>query len=197
MRDYQNPFPDADPLASHFRTLKSDAQALVVEIGCGVGLHPIQFAQKNPDTFIIAIEKTADKFDKFQRRFEHHNLPNLLPVHANVQHWVPQHLQANEVDAYYMLYPNPYPKESQKNKRFMNMPFMACVIKTLKPGGQITLATNELFYYEEAKAVFVDTWGLDCIEDRIIAADEPPRTHFEKKYLSRGARCYNLVFVHR
>ncbi len=194
MRLFKNPFV-SDPIDSPFRVHKKDAQNLIVEIGCGVGLHPIQYAQQSPDDYIIAIEKTREKYLKFAGRVEHHpDIKNIYPVHANAQHWVPQNILPNEVDKYFMLYPNPYPKEKHKNKRFMHMPFMAYIIETMKINATLELATNEKFYYQEAREVLADVWGLKLKSDSIIDSDTKARTHFEKKYLERGEVCYNLVF---
>ena len=170
-------------------------QNLAIEIGAGAGYHPVRFAQGNPETFLVAIERTQIKAEKMMGRVSYHpHLKNVCALHADAVEWICQNVQENEVSAYFMLYPNPYPKEKQANKRFMNMPFMHKLLQTLKTDGEITLATNMLFYYEEAKKVFCDTWGLKIKEDRVLDKLFTPRTHFEKKYLARGEACYNVVF---
>jgi len=55
-----------------------DGRKLVIEIGPGVGLHPIQYAKSNPDKFVVAIEKTSEKYAKFARRLENHSEINNL-----------------------------------------------------------------------------------------------------------------------
>ncbi len=168
---------------------------LDVEIGCGVGLHPIQYAKAYPDRYLVAIEQTRNKFEKFQRRFEHHHLPNLLPVHANAISWVSHCLNDHTVDNFYFLYPNPNPKGKDFNKRWHAMPFMEKVLACLRPGGSIHLATNEAFYAVEAKANFERVWNLETIRfERIQAGDISPRTHFERKYLARAQTCFDMIF---
>jgi tRNA G46 methylase TrmB len=194
MRRFKNPFAGR-PENSEFRQKKLPTQKLVVEIGCGVGLHPIQYAKSNPDAFIIAIEKTREKFLKFKGRLENHpELGNIYPVHASALHWIPQNILQEEVDQYFILYPNPYPKEKQKNKRFMHMPFMDYLLKTLKPGGLLEMATNKEFYYLEARNAMQNEWGMQLVSDMLVAKNTAPRTHFEKKYLLRGEHCYNMLF---
>jgi tRNA G46 methylase TrmB len=167
---------------------------LDIEIGCGVGFHPISYARKNPDRLLVAVEKTTKKFEKFKRRFLNHKSPaNLIPVHANAVAWITHYIQPESVDRYFILYPNPYPKNPQK--RFFAMPFMAYLIETLKPHGEITLATNEKFHADEARELGVQQWNLKLIKDEILPLDSTPRTHFEKKYLARGEACFNLKFL--
>ena len=170
-------------------------EPLDVEIGCGVGLHPIQYAKAHPDRYLVAIEQTREKFEKFQRRFDHHNLPNLLPVHANAISWISHCLQDQSVDNFFFLYPNPNPKGTDFNKRWHAMPFMENVIHCLKPTGRIHLATNIEDYAVEAKANFEQVWHLETLRyERIHAGDIVPRTHFEKKYLARGQTCFDMIF---
>jgi len=166
---------------------------LDVEIGCGVGLHPIQYAKAHPDRYLIAIEQTRDKFEKFRRRFANHDLPNLLPVHANAISWVSHGLRDHTVDNFFFLYPNPNPKNKDFNKRWYAMPFMEKVIACLKPHGCIHLATNVEFYAAEAKANFEQVWHLETLRfEKIQAGDRIPRTHFEKKYLEKEM-CFDMV----
>ena len=166
---------------------------LAIEIGCGVGYHPISYAQKNPASFLIAIEKTAAKFAKFNRRYENHSKPqNLLPVHSNAVNWIAENIAPNQIDHYFILYPNPYPKLGQQNKRWHAMPFMSYLIKTLKPKGRLTLATNISSYKEEAVDFMTNQWSLDLVECQKV--HNSSRTHFEKKYLESKQICWNMVF---
>jgi tRNA (guanine-N7-)-methyltransferase len=165
-----------------------------VEIGAGQGFFAVQFAKANPAKTLIAIERTQERFAKLQRRVVNNRCDNVIPVRANAVNWIAHCLPCQSVDNYFLWYPNPYPKPSQRNKRFHAMPFMAYLLQTLKPYGTFTLATNQGFYYREARTLMVDVWGLTCVVDRQIEPQHSPRTHFEKKYLGRGDHCWQLVF---
>ncbi|CBW25985.1 putative tRNA (guanine-N(7)-)-methyltransferase [Halobacteriovorax marinus SJ] len=170
---------------------------LDIEIGCGVGLHPIQYSMANPDRYLVAIEHTTEKFEKFKRRFEKHGCPkNLLPVHENGISWVAHLLEKESVDRFFFLFPNPNPKPSQQNKRFHAMPFMEKVIECLKLDGTVHMATNESFYAEECLDFMTNVWKLKCVEHRMITKDDNfiGRTHFERKYLERGQEIHDFIF---
>jgi tRNA G46 methylase TrmB len=109
---------------------------LDLEIGCGVGWHPIQYVQKNPARHLIAIEHTRNRFASFERRARSHaEIKNLTPVHADAIEWVTHALAPESVDRIFLLYPNPYPKRSDLNKRWHAMPFMGRLLGVLKMGG--------------------------------------------------------------
>jgi tRNA G46 methylase TrmB len=182
----------APPNAAPFEVPPSPVP-LDVEVGCGAGLHPLRYAREHPERFLVAIEHTRTRFERFAGRLAHHApLPNLHPVHADAVAWITHFLPPRSVDRYFFLYPNPYPKG------WHVMPFFGRVVETLKPGGTIVLATNERFYFDEAKEFFARAWGLEFESERALSAATKlpsgvPRTHFEKKYLERGETCLELV----
>lgn len=164
-----------------------------LEIGCGVGLHAIQRAQRFPERKLIAIEHTQEKFEKFARRLEHHEgLGNLWAVHDNAISWVTSHVPEETLDEIFLLYPNPNPK--RKNQRWFNMPFMARLLLSLKPEGLFHLATNEKFYFDEAVEMATSLWSLKLVDRREIRPGESGRTHFERKYLLQGQTCFDVTF---
>ena len=156
---------------------------------------------------MIAIERTRTRFAAFERRRERHQqlgreTGNLLAVHADAVAWVTHALGPASIDRVILLYPNPYPKNSDRGKRWHAMPFMRKLIETLKPGGELRLVTNERFYSDEAGRFMREIWGLDEVEALCFSAFElppkiasqVPRTHFEKKYLARGETCYERLW---
>lgn len=194
VRDFDSSqLPLSSPLGESERNFIEKAKVLDVEIGCGVGWHPIQYATNHPERSLLAIEHTRDKFEKFQRRFEHHELSNLLPIHANAISWMTNHLSEQSISKLLILYPNPNPKD--KSKRWFCMPFMHRLLKMLREDGEIILATNEKGYRDEALNYALNFWKLRLEEEKIIEAPQSQyRTHFEKKYIERGETCWNLIF---
>ena len=171
-----------------------NSSKISIEIGCGVGLHPIQFATANKDHLVIAIERTNERSRKAIKNVKDSKCDNLIFIHADAINWITHFVKPSTISQYFILYPNPYPKEKQANKRFVNMPFMAYLIETLLPSGKITIASNINTYCEEALNTMVETWHLNIIENIQIVETSVPRTHFEKKYLERGESCQNLIF---
>ena len=176
-------------------TLPESNLPLDIEIGAGAGLHAIRYSQNNPNRFLVAIEHTQTRFAKLYRRFENHeHRSNLRPLHENAISVI-THLVKNEsVENVFLLYPNPFPKARDLNKRWHAMPFMQKIIDVLKMGGKIHLATNEKFYADEAREYFQNIWRLKMVVDEKITDPKLARTHFEKKYLESGQTCYNIVF---
>ena len=176
---------------------------LDLEIGCGKGMHAIRYAIQNPNRHLLAIERTKDKFDGFMNRVESHRSKgllanNLTPVFGDAIPILAHLVAGNEIfQNIFILYPNPYPKNSQKNKRFHFSPSMALILDKLKPGGKLILSTNLQWYADEAKGQYTSEWNMMVQTDEVIQPEIKsfrPRTHFEKKYLASGEACYNMSF---
>ena len=84
-----------------------DSTPVVLEIGAGKGKHAVSFAIDNPDKRLIAIERTRNKFDAFQKQAINQNLTNLTPIHADAIAWIVHAIAPNSVTSIYILYPNP------------------------------------------------------------------------------------------
>lgn len=174
-------------------------QKITLEIGCGVGLHPLQYALNFPNHLMIAFEHTREKFEKFQRRLNNHSqLSNLVAIHGNAISWITHGVLTSSIDKLFLLYPNPNPKARDLNKRWHAMPFMSEILRVLKDDGELIIATNEKSYALEAIEWMTSEWKCLLVEQREIGLNQTPewkaRTHFEKKYIERGETCYNLRF---
>lgn len=171
-----------------------DFSQVDLEIGCGVGWHPIQYAAAHPDRFLIAIEKTREKFQKFAGRVARHSHPkNLYPVHADAVAWVTHALPPKSISRILIPYPNPNPKNAAH--RWIRMPFFARLLETLRREGTVLFLTNLETYALEVKEHAVRDWGLRVLRDeKKTKADLAGkyRTHFEKKYLERGETCFEI-----
>jgi tRNA (guanine-N7-)-methyltransferase len=184
--------------------LQASFSALDLEIGCGVGMHPVRRALAQPDRALIAVEHTAAKFEKFagrvgSHREKGHALSNLIPLHLNAIDFVTRWAPKDIFDTVFLLYPNPHPKEKQSNQRWLRMPFFGRLLESVKPGGRIVLATNIESYWNEANEFALLTWGLEVESDRVFTSIKVPpylgRTHFERKTLERGGVCYESVWI--
>ena len=160
-----------------------------VEIGAGKGKHALLFSRQHPHLKLIAVERTREKFIAMQKQHQLEGLPNLKPLHADAIPWVVHALHPNQVQQFFILYPNPEPHNPAQ--RWLNMPFFEFLISRLHSNGTVTLASNIPEYIDEAEQQLQNIWKLPY-EKQVIGQDSA-RTHFEIKYLERGELCQQLI----
>jgi tRNA G46 methylase TrmB len=165
-------------------------QPIVLEIGAGVGLHALNFARSNPTSQVYAIERTAEKFQKFHYSFLAEGTPNLNPIHADAIPWVVHALPPACLQQVFILYPNPEPKNPAQ--RWFNMPFMQFLLSRMQPNATLTLASNIMQYLDEAEQQLIHLWQLPYTRTAVTSVR---RTHFEIKYMERGEACGQLIIT--
>ncbi len=186
MREFK---PESIPLPRS--SILAPSHQFDLEIGCGAGLHPIQYSRLNPDRHLIAIERTFDKYKKFENRWIQHDRPsNLVPIHDDAISWITHRVREKQLLKVFILYPNPEPKN--KNQRWANMPFLSHLYTKLDDRAQVTLASNIDSYIDECLEHF-PSFGLKLKSNE--KPETPGRTHFERKYLKDNQQCWNLVFT--
>jgi tRNA G46 methylase TrmB len=188
------PRPDFE--FSEFQHWRKSELNFVIEIGCGVGRHPLTWAAAHPNEQILAIERTHEKFTKFKTRLENHRTKypgqyqNIWAAHAEASVLLPHLLSENSVSQFFHLYPNPEPKA--KNRRLAHNPLLPFIFKTLLPNGCLTVASNIKSYIDELRSTSAEI-GFIEFSSGPISFSTPPRSHFEKKYLARGETCYEII----
>ncbi len=163
---------------------------LALEIGAGVGLHALTYARANPDVTLFAVERTAEKFQKFQQSYLADPTANLTPIHADAIPWVVHALPPACLQQVFILYPNPEPKNPAQ--RWFNMPFMQFLLSRMQAGATLTLASNIMAYLDEAESQLDAVWQLPYVR---TAVTDQRRTHFEIKYMARGEPCGQIVIT--
>jgi tRNA G46 methylase TrmB len=166
-----------------------DSDPICVEIGAGKGKHALLFTREHPESRLIAVERTREKFLAMQKQHQLEGQPNLTPIHADALPWVVHALAPAQVQQFFILYPNPEPHNPAQ--RWLNMPFFEFLLSRLQVGGQITLASNIPEYIAEAEQQLQQVWKLPYVKE--VVASDSARTHFEIKYLERGELCQQLL----
>lgn len=162
--------------------------ALVLEIGAGKGKHALSFAIQNPDKHLIAIERTRNKFEAFEKLAAQQNSANLTAIHADAIAWIVHAIAPNSIDSIYILYPNP--EQHNPNQQWLNMPFFEFLLSRLQVDGEIILATNIETYMDNAEQQANKVWCLPNTRSQVESSSQ--RTHFEVKYLARQETCWEL-----
>ena len=167
---------------------------LDLEIGCGVGWHPIRYAKPIPALScrhrahahaIRGIQAPSGSASAVE---------NLLPVHADAVEWVTHWSSLPGLWTEYFFSIQEIPIRSGGdlwNKRWHCDVFYGASARGAQGGREFRLATNERFYFVEAQEYFSEHWNLEIVEaasfKQSALADGMPRTHFEKKYLAARA----------
>ena len=179
---------------------------LVLDSGCGTGESTLHLARKFPNVPVIGIDKSSVRLSKAgnERQLEV-SAGGSCDVPANA-FWVRAELldfwrlaldrvQAGEWNVLHhaLYYPNPWPKESEANRRFHLHPIFP-VLMRLSPVTE--LRTNWEIYareYKEAARIAGDCLSLNVSAECSAFSPENPETAFERKYQTAGQELYRTL----
>ena len=162
---------------------------LIIDSCCGVGKSTATLATRFPDAKVVGLDKSDLRIQKHAHY--HNNASNYRVFRADVNDFWRLLRQAQpdaawQIEQHYLLYPNPYPKSAQVQKRWHSGPAMPDLM-AIAP--IIEVRSNWLLYLQEfARAC--ELYGKSTRIDRVETTT--PITPFEEKYLRSGQDCWVL-----
>jgi tRNA (guanine-N7-)-methyltransferase len=172
-----------------------------VEVGIGKGRFMLAAAQARPEVNMLGIE-WANKYLRIaEERAGKRKLENVRFVRVDARELVSNAIPSGSVNAYYVFYPDPWPKKRHNKRRFFQPATMDHLARTLRPGCPLHIATDHADYWSVIEPL------IDG-DDRFERAEEfgagvfpmpvdQPLTNFEAKYLVQGRKRFRATWVLR
>lgn len=158
---------------------------LVLDACCGVGRSTGLLAEAYPDALVIGIDKSAARVSKHM--IHAGTADNSLLLRCDLIDFLRLAVAADwRCERQYLLYPNPYPKAEQLQKRWYAMD---CFKYFLQLGGVWTIRSNWQQYLVDMQFA-LDYAGIKTTLSAV--KDQVPLTLFEEKYQASGQTCYQL-----
>jgi tRNA (guanine-N7-)-methyltransferase len=182
--------PDQGPL--DLAALFGRTAPLVVEIGCGNGRFLLGSAVWRPAYDHLGVDVLPVVIRYATRRANQRGLTNVRFAVVDGQHLLEKYLGAASAAEIHCYHPQPYYDPREVHKRLITPPFLALVHRTLVPGGQFFLQTDNPGYWRyvrEVVPVFFD------FRERIGRWPDAPkgRTRREILALRRGLPVFRGV----
>lgn len=159
---------------------------IIFDSCCGVGESTAKIAAAHPHAKVIGIDKSAARIDKHHAYSTDAN--NYLVIRADLNDfWRLSILEGLRLVKHYILYPNPYPKQSQLQNRWYAS---AAFPDILKLGGLLEVRSNWHLYIEEF-SIAVELAGKTAKIQQYNSLE--PMTPFERKYWQSGQLSWQLI----
>ncbi|QJR81431.1 methyltransferase domain-containing protein [Alteromonas pelagimontana] len=182
------------PVSEHTLSAFNDAVAwlgdwtgdIILDSCCGVGESTATIARQYPECKVIGLDKSAARVDKH----EHYRkaTDNYRVIRADVNDFWRLASKAQwPIKKHYLLYPNPYPKSAQVQKRWHAS---AAMVDMMALTPHIEVRSNWLIYLLEF-AQAAKHYGLITHLTEVTTAQ--PITPFERKYRASGQVCWQLA----
>ena len=97
----------------NWRSLKPDAAALWVEVGCGKGKFTAETAAANPDVLLIAVERCREAMVVAMEKAQALGLTNVFYIDMDVEK-IEEIFAPGEIDRLFINFPDPLAPEEER-----------------------------------------------------------------------------------
>ena len=170
-----------------WRSLKPDASALWVEVGCGKGKFTAETAAANPDVLLIAVERCREAMVVAMEKAQNMGLKNVFFIDMDVAN-IEEIFAFGEMDRLFINFPDPWPRKKNAKRRLTHRSFLDKYCRTVKEGGEIHYKTDNAplfaFSVDEFSACGLQVNNLthDLHKDGIVGI----MTGYEEKFHALG-----------
>ena len=167
----------------------------ILEIGFGMGDSTATIAQVHPENDYLALEVHTPGVGNLLKLIDAEKLRNIRIMQHDAVEVLRDMIGDGTLDGVHIFFPDPWHKARHNKRRLIQSPFIAQLVRKLKSGGYIHVATDWQDYAEQVLAVLSSEPLLQN-----TAADYAPRpsyrplTKFELRGLKLGHGVWDLVF---
>lgn len=170
---------------------------LILEMGCGKGEYTLGLAKLFPDKNFIGIDIKGSRLYHGAKEVHENSIPNAAFIRTKADFI--DKIFEREVAEIWVTFPDPFP---EKPRRRLTSPFfLNRYLKTLKPGGIVSLKTDDNGLFSFTRWVAQQNNLEILIESEDVYFDGEPdgedsiKTTYEKKFLQEGKKICLLKFL--
>jgi tRNA (guanine-N7-)-methyltransferase len=176
---------DAVSVPLRWPELFGDPEPPEVEIGSGKGRFLLELAALRPESSFLAVERAGKYHRLVCERVAKRGLTNVRLLRTTAEDLLGRLLAPASVAAFYLLFPDPWPKKRHHKRRFVTAGNVAALARALVPGGRLLVKSDHPGYAEVIAEVLARPPGLSLLDAGAVFAGLP-ETGFERKYREQG-----------
>ncbi len=167
----------------------------VLEIGFGMGDSTATIAEANPEIDYLALEVHTPGVGNLLKLIDAQQLTNIRIMQHDAVEVLRDMIGDATLDGVHIFFPDPWHKARHNKRRLIQSPFIAKLVRKIKPGGYIHVATDWQDYAEQVLAVLsAEPLLQNTAPDYAPRPAYRPLTKFEQRGLKLGHGVWDIVF---
>jgi tRNA (guanine-N7-)-methyltransferase len=167
----------------------------ILEIGFGMGDSTAAIALAHPENDYLVLEVHTPGVGNLLKLIDAQQISNIRIMQHDAVEVLRDMIRANALDGVHIFFPDPWHKARHNKRRLIQTAFIAQLVKKLKPGGYIHVATDWQGYAEQVLAVLTAEPQLENTSPGYAPRpDYRPLTKFEQRGIRLGHGVWDLVF---
>lgn len=174
------------------------AKGFAFEVGFGGGEHLAWQANAHPDWGFIGCEPFINGAAKLVTQIVDQGRTNIRLHVGDAREVVPR-MPDGCLEAFYLLFPDPWPKVRHHKRRFINQKNLDQIARVLRVGGELRVASDMMDYarwtLEHVMAHRAFGWTAEHAADWRNRPADWPATRYEQKAVKEGRDSVYLRFI--
>ena len=183
MPELQRPYLDLVQFFGHCAPLH-------VDLGCGDGFFLCEMARRFPRRNFLGVEHLTKRVQKIRRKAD--KIDNVRVLRADNLFAVRCLVPPGSVEAFYLLFPDPWPKRRHQVRRIFTRHFLDAIADALGKHGVLHVATDQPDYFHQIERISAAHLEFQVVPPSAEDADLPI-TKFERKFRQQGVPIYRLT----
>jgi tRNA G46 methylase TrmB len=180
--------PSVDAFKQLDRLLAGRRKDLVLDSGCGAGESTRLLARAMPDCLVVGVDKSISRLARISAGPFPYSEGNAIWLRAELPTFWRLALAAGwRLHRHYLLYPNPWPKPGDLQRRWHGHPVFPALLQL---GGRLEMRCNWEIYAREF------AFAVNHVLGTSVEPGAPPGTPdmslFERKYRNSGHALYSV-----
>lgn len=179
------------PKGEWHRSIFKNDYPITLELACGKAEYTVNLARRFPERNFIGIDKKGWRIWTGAKTALDESLGNTHFMRIFIDH-LEEYFAPGEVDEIWIIFPDPFLRESKESNRLTSPKFLKIYQNILKPGSTIHLKTDSLQLFSYTLDV-IESENCD-LEDRCddVYKERPEdellsiQTFYEKMHLEKG-----------
>lgn len=166
----------------------------MLEIGCGKGGFAAEFALKNPDINLIAVEKDANVIVSACETARLAGIRNVRFIKSNAE-YLPKYIMDGVIERIFLNFSCPFPKNKYASHRLTHRRFLEIYKALMAPGAEIHQKTDNAKFFEfsiEQLTGFGFALKNVSLDLHASGFEGNIETEYERRFASQGLPIYRL-----
>jgi tRNA (guanine-N7-)-methyltransferase len=161
-----------------------------VDLGCGEGSFLTSLASNNPEENFLGIERLLGRVRSACGRIERAGLVNARVLRFEISYAVQYLVPANSVAAFYLMFPDPWPKRRHASRRVISESLLVSLHRALSSNGKVRIATDDSDYFNQITRLVSHSAFFEADNDALATA---ARSKFERRFTQRRVPIHRLL----
>jgi len=171
-----------------FDSLFGNQNPVHIEYCSGNGEWVVDKAVSHPEINWIAVELKFDRLCKINSKAQNCGLENLFIISGEALTFSREYLPDGQLDAVYVNFPDPWPKDRHAKHRLIRRPFSKELWRTVKKEGSITLVTDDIPYLEQMR------YEMQEWTPKPPSSTAYGSSYFDRLWRSKGLTIHTLYY---